>query len=133
MSMRLSTQLSYAGGFTEAVAGVAKLEKAGMDIVWVAEAYGYDAVSLMGYIAAKTETIQIGSGILPISSRTPTLLAMTAAGIDAPSDGGRIPGLGGPGPQGSEGFHGGGDGRPSGRARRSIERRPQGGGGARGE
>jgi F420-dependent oxidoreductase-like protein len=119
--MRLSTQLSYAGGFKEAVEGVAQLEKAGMDVVWVAEAYGYDAVSLMGYIAAKTSTIQIGSGILPIYSRTPTLLAMTAAGIDALSDGRCILGLGASGPQVIEGFHGIEYDAPIGRTREIVE------------
>ena len=104
--MRLSTQLSYAGGFTEAVDQVAVLEKAGLDIVWVAEAYGFDAPSLMGYLAARTETVQIGSGILPIYSRTPALLAQTAAGLDYVSGGRAILGLGSSGPQVIEGWHG---------------------------
>ena len=60
----------------------------------------------MGYLAAKTERVQIGSGILPIYSRTPTLLAMTAAGVDLLSDGRCILGLGASGPQVIEGFHG---------------------------
>ena len=59
----------------------------------MAEAYGFDGVSLMGYLAAATETVEIASGILPIYTRTPTLLAMTAAGIDALSDGRCILGL----------------------------------------
>jgi F420-dependent oxidoreductase-like protein len=104
--MRLSMQLSYAGGFREAAEQVATLEKAGVDIVWVAEAYGFDAPSHMGYLAAKTETIQIGSGILPIYSRTPTLLAQTAAGVDYVSGGRAILGLGASGPQVIEGWHG---------------------------
>ena len=45
-------QLSYAGGFKESAQQVADLEKAGLDLVWVAEAYGFDGVSLMGYLAA---------------------------------------------------------------------------------
>ena len=77
--MQISMQLSYSGGFKEAADTVAELEQAGLDLVWVAEVYGFDAASLMGYLAAKTETVQIASGILPIYSRTPTLLAMTAA------------------------------------------------------
>ena len=85
--MRLSTQLNYAGSFKESADRVVDLERAGIDIVWVAEAYGFDAPSQMGYIAAKTDRIQIGSGILPIYSRTPALLAQTAAGIDALSEG----------------------------------------------
>ena len=119
--MRISSQLSYAGGFKEAVDGLVALEKAGLDIVWVAEAYGFDGVSLMGYIAAKTETVQIGSGILPIYSRTPTLLAMTAAGVDALSDGRCILGLGASGPQVIEGFHGVEYDAPIGRTKEIIE------------
>jgi F420-dependent oxidoreductase-like protein len=104
--MKVSMQIGYAGGFAESVAQVQALEKAGLDIVYVAEAYGYDAVSLMGYLAAVTETVQIASGILPIYTRTPTLIAMTAAGVDELSEGRCILGLGASGPQVIEGFHG---------------------------
>ena len=119
--MQLSMQLNYAGGFKESAAQVADLERAGLDLVWVAEAYGFDAVSLMGYLAAKTERVQIGAGILPIYTRTPTLLAMTAAGIDALSDGRFVLGLGASGPQVIEGFHGVPYDRPLGRTREIIE------------
>ncbi len=104
--MKLSMQVGYAGGFAESVAKVKALEAVGMDIVYVAEAYGYDAATLMGYLAAETETIQIASGILPVYTRTPTLLAMTAAGLDDLSGGRAILGLGASGPQVIEGFHG---------------------------
>ncbi len=104
--MKLSMQIGYSGGFAESVAQVQALEKAGMDIVYVAEAYGYDAPTLMGYLAAETDTIQIASGILPIYTRTPSLLAMTAAGLDDLSGGRAILGLGASGPQVIEGFHG---------------------------
>lgn len=104
--MKLSMQVGYSGGFAESVAQVQALEKAGLDIVYVAEAYGYDAPSLMGYLAAVTDTVQIASGILPIYTRTPTLIAMTAAGIDDLSGGRCILGLGASGPQVIEGFHG---------------------------
>src|SRR5690606_15611845 len=104
--MTLSMQIGYAGGFKESVEQVQALEKAGLDIVYVAEAYGSDAVSLMGYLAHATETVQIASGILPIYTRTPTLLAMTAAGVDELSEGRCILGLGASGPQVIEGFHG---------------------------
>jgi F420-dependent oxidoreductase-like protein len=60
----------------------------------------------MGYIAAKTESVRIASGILPIYTRTPTLLAMTAAGVDALSNGRAVLGIGASGPQVIEGFHG---------------------------
>jgi F420-dependent oxidoreductase-like protein len=104
--VQLSMPLSYAGGFAESARQTAELEKVGLDTVWVAEAYGYDAPSLMGYLAAKTERVNIGAAILPIFTRTPTLIAMTAAGIDALSGGHFLLGLGASGPQVIEGFHG---------------------------
>jgi F420-dependent oxidoreductase-like protein len=104
--MKLSMPLSYAGGFKESARQAAVLEKAGLDTLWVAEAYGFDGVSLMGYLAAVTETVEIGAAILPLYTRTPTLLAMTAAGVDALSDGRCILGLGASGPQVIEGWHG---------------------------
>ncbi|MFN7969770.1 MAG: LLM class F420-dependent oxidoreductase [Acidimicrobiales bacterium] len=119
--MKLSMQVGYSGGFAESVAQVQALEKAGMDIVYVAEAYGYDAPTLMGYLAAETETIQIASGILPIYTRTPTLLAMTAAGLDELSGGRAILGLGASGPQVIEGFHGVPYDAPIGRTREIID------------
>ena len=82
------------------------MEKAGLDLVWVAEAYGFDGPSLMGYLAALTKKVEIGAAILPIYTRTPTLIAMTAAGLDALSDGRFHLGLGASGPQVIEGFHG---------------------------
>src|ERR1022692_3387003 len=93
LSMKLSTTLDYSGGFLESVKKVKALESAGLDLVWVAEAYGFDAVSLMGFLAGQTEHIEIASGILPIYSRTPALLAMTAAGVDALSEGRCVLGL----------------------------------------
>jgi len=119
--MQLSTQLSYAGGFKQAVDQVVALEKAGLDMVWVAEAYSFDAPSSMGYLAAKTERVKLAAGILPIYSRTPTLLAMTAAGIDALSDGRCVLGLGASGPQVIEGFHGVPYDKPLGRTREIID------------
>ena len=104
--MRISTLLSYAGGFKEAVAEVKELEKAGLDVVWVPEAYSFDAPTAMGYLAAETERVTIASGILPLYTRTPSLLAMTAAGLDSLSDGRCMLGLGASGPQVIEGFHG---------------------------
>jgi len=119
--MKISMQLPYSGGFEESARQVAELEKAGLDMVWVAEAYGYDAPSLMGYLAAKTETVEIAAGILPIYTRTPTLIAMTAAGIDALSNGRCVLGLGASGPQVIEGFHGLPYDKPLTRTREIIE------------
>ncbi len=113
--------LNYTGGFAETVNELADYERAGMDIVFVAELYSFDAVSQMGYIAAKTERMQIASSILPIYSRTPALLAMTAAGLDYVSGGRFILGLGASGPQVIEGFHGVPYDAPIGRTREIIE------------
>ncbi len=119
--MKLSTSINYAGGFKEAIARVKDQESAGIDMVWVAEAYGNDAVTLMGYLAAVTERVEIASGILPIYTRTPTLLAMTAAGLDELSGGRAVLGLGASGPQVIEGFHGVPYDRPLQRTREIIE------------
>jgi F420-dependent oxidoreductase-like protein len=119
--MKITTMLSYAGGFRESAAQVAELERGGLDLVWVAEAYGFDSPSLMGYLAALTERVEIGAAILPIYTRTPTLIAMTAAGIDALSDGRFQLGLGASGPQVIEGFHGVPYTKPLARTRETID------------
>jgi len=98
--------INYSGGFHEAVQRVVDLEKAGLDVVWIAEAYSFDAISQVGYLAAKTERVEIGTGIVNVYSRTAALMAMTAAGCDFVSDGRFILGLGASGPQVIEGFHG---------------------------
>jgi F420-dependent oxidoreductase-like protein len=104
--MRLSMALSYAGGFKETAAKIADLERAGLDIIWVAEAYTFDAISQVGYLAAVTDRIQIGTGIVNVYSRSAAAMAQTAAGCDFVSDGRFILGLGASGPQVIEGFHG---------------------------
>jgi F420-dependent oxidoreductase-like protein len=119
--MQISMQLNYAGGYRESAAMVAEYEKAGLDMVWVAEAYGFDGVSLMGYLAAITERITIASGILPIYTRTPTLLAQTAAGLDALTGGRFALGIGASGPQVIEGWHGVPYDKPLGRTREIID------------
>jgi F420-dependent oxidoreductase-like protein len=119
--MRIGIFLSYAGGFKETVAELADYERAGLDIVYVPEAYSFDAVSQLGFIAARTERLQIASGIFPLYSRTPALLAMTAAGLDYVSDGRFTLGLGASGPQVVEGWHGVPYDAPIGRSREIIE------------
>ncbi len=104
--MRIGMPLNYSGGFTETMAELADYEKAGLDIVFVPEAYSFDAVSQLGFIAARTERLQIASGILQIYTRTPSLTAMTAAGLDYVSGGRFTLGIGASGPQVIEGFHG---------------------------
>ncbi|GAA4230516.1 LLM class F420-dependent oxidoreductase [Actinomadura meridiana] len=120
--MRIGMALTYSdGGFKQTVEELADYEKAGLDIVYVAEAYSFDAVSQLGYIAAKTERLEIASGILQLYTRTPTLMAMTAAGLDFVSDGRFTLGIGASGPQVIEGFHGVPYTAPLGRTREIIE------------
>jgi len=104
--MKSCLSLSVQSGFDDAVTELASLEREGLDVVFVAESYGFDSVSQLGYIAARTEGLTIASGILPIFSRSPTLTAMTAAGLDYVSGGRFMLGLGASGPQVIEGFHG---------------------------
>jgi F420-dependent oxidoreductase-like protein len=129
--MKLSTPLMYDGNPRHAADQVSALEKAGLDTVWVAEAYGFDSPTLMGYLAAKTETVEIASAILNIYSRTPGALLQTAAGLDNVSGGRAILGLGASGPQVIEGFHGVPYSKPLGRTaeiidlvRRGLRREP---------
>jgi F420-dependent oxidoreductase-like protein len=113
--------LQYSGGFLETVADLRDYEQAGVEIVFVPEAYSFDAVSQLGFIAARTESMQIASGILQIYTRTPTLTAMTAAGLDYVSGGRFTLGLGASGPQVVEGFHGVPYDAPLARTREVIE------------
>jgi len=107
--------------FTEIAGELADYEKAGVEVVFVPELYGIDAVSRLGYIAARTTRAHIASGILQLYTRTPTLLAMTAAGLDVVSDGRFELGIGTSGPQVIEGFHGVPFDAPIGRTRETIE------------
>ncbi len=119
--MKLSTQLMYGGNPRDAADQAKALEDAGLDTIWVAEAYGFDSPTLMGYLAAKTEKVEIGSAILNIYSRTPSALLQTAAGLDNVSQGRAIIGLGASGPQVIEGFHGVPYDKPLGRTREIID------------
>lgn len=119
--MRIGIALNYSGGFHEAVGRVVELEKAGIEVAVVAEAYSFDAISQLGYLAAKTRTVELASGVLPLYIRTPSLLAMTAAGLDYVSDGRFRLGIGTSGPQVIEGFHGVPFDAPIGRTREIVE------------
>jgi F420-dependent oxidoreductase-like protein len=107
--------------FAETTAELADYEKAGVELITVPELYGFDAVSRLGYVAAKTSQAHLSSGILQLYTRTPALLAMTAASLDDLSDGRFELGLGTSGPQVIEGFHGVPFDAPIGRTREAIE------------
>ena len=78
----------------------------GLDSVWVAEAWGQDAVSVLGLLAGRTERIALGSGLMQIPARRATATAMAAASLDVLSEGRFRLGLGLSGPQVSEGWYG---------------------------
>ncbi len=119
--MRVGMFLNYAGGFREVADEVAELEASGVDLVAVPEAYSFDAVSQLGFLAARTERMTLMSGILQLYTRTPTLTAMTAAGLDYVSDGRFELGVGASGPQVVEGFHGVPYDAPVGRIRELVD------------
>ncbi|MXY04504.1 MAG: LLM class flavin-dependent oxidoreductase, partial [Gammaproteobacteria bacterium] len=84
--MKISISAHYSrGNVAEQADELRELEKAGADTIWVAESYSFDSISALGYLAAVTERATLASGIVNIYSRTPALLAMSAAGIDAVS------------------------------------------------
>jgi F420-dependent oxidoreductase-like protein len=119
--MKLSTLMPYGGDPRQMATQVQALEAAGIDMVWIPEVYTFDAVSQLGYLAAVTNRIEIGSGILQVYSRTPTLTAMTAASLDALSSGRFVLGLGASGPQVIEGWHGIAYTKPLGRTREMVD------------
>src|SRR5918997_1562253 len=107
--MRLGVQLGYWGlGLTrhDQLATVLEGERPGYRRGWVAEAYGSDAATVLGWIAGQTRRIRIGSGIFQMPGRTAAMTAMTAATLDQLSGGRMILGLGSSGPQVAEGWHG---------------------------
>jgi F420-dependent oxidoreductase-like protein len=104
--MRLGMMFAAGDHPARAVEHLREFELAGLEQVMIPESYAYDAFSIAGYIAARTERLVIGTGIVNVFSRTPATLAMTAATIDALSGGRFVLGLGASGAQVIEGFHG---------------------------
>jgi F420-dependent oxidoreductase-like protein len=119
--MRLSLMLEYSGTPAHWLRIVPELEHVGLDGVWIPEAYSVDAISLAGAMAHATTSVTIGTAIVNVYTRTATLLAMTAAGLDQISGGRFVLGLGASGPQVIEGFHGVPYTRPVERVRDTIE------------
>jgi len=124
MALKLGLNLGYWGigpQGDDAVEIVQAAENAGFDSVWAAESYGSDAVSVLAYLAGKTETIQLGAAILQVPARQPAAAAMAGVTIDALSNGRFIFGFGPSGPQVSEGWYGVPYAKPWGRTREYIE------------
>src|SRR5215211_8674346 len=124
MGLKLGLNLGYWGigpQGDEATEIVLAAERFGFDTVWAAESYGSDAVSVLAYLAAQTETIQLGAAILQVPARQPAAAAMAGVTIDALSGGRFIFGFGPSGPQVSEGWYGVPYEKPWGRTREYIE------------
>ena len=96
-------------------------DRLGVSQAWSAEAWGMDAIVPLAYLAGQTENIGLGTGILQISSRVPSMIAMTAQSLDTVSKGRFILGLGVSGPQVVEGLHGAGFAKPLSRLRECVE------------
>jgi alkanesulfonate monooxygenase SsuD/methylene tetrahydromethanopterin reductase-like flavin-dependent oxidoreductase (luciferase family) len=122
--MRLALSLGYLSSSntaTDRLALAREADRLGFSAVWVAEAYGSDAATLLAWLAAQTDRIDLGSAIFQIPARTPTMTAMTAATLDLLSGGRFRLGLGVSGPQVSEGWYGVPFGRPLARTREYLD------------
>src|SRR5438552_9557348 len=121
--MRLGINLGYWGAGMDAdnLELAREADRLGYSVVWAAEAYGSDAATVLAWVAAQTERIDVGSAIFQIPGRTPALTAMTAATLDTLSGGRFRLGLGVSGPQVSEGWHGVRFDRPLQRTREYVE------------
>jgi F420-dependent oxidoreductase-like protein len=106
--MRTATTIeaSQEGGWPETVEFVLEAERLGLDVCWVAEAWGADAPSVLGYLAARSERILLGSGVIQLGTRTPVAIAQAALTLAQISQGRFLLGLGPSGPQVIEGLHG---------------------------
>jgi len=118
--MRLGMSIDYTREPRAQIDELAALEAAGLGVVWVPEAWGYDAPSQLGFLAARTERMAIAAGVMPVHTRTPSLIAQTAASLAVLSGGRFELGLGSSGPQVIEGFHGVPFAHPAARLRDTI-------------
>ena len=119
--MKLCTAMMFDGNAERLAQKIVDLEAAGVDMVLIPEIYGYDQMSVLGYIAAKTERIELMTGIVNVFSRSPALIAQSAATIDALSNGRFTLGIGTSGAQVIEGWHGTPFKRPLGLTRDVVE------------
>jgi F420-dependent oxidoreductase-like protein len=121
--MRLALNLGYwgAGNDADNLALAQEADRLGYAVVWAAEAYGSDAATVLAWVAAQTERIDVGSAVFQIPARSPAMTAMTAATLDTLSGGRFRLGLGVSGPQVSEGWHGVRFDKPLARTREYVE------------
>lgn len=119
--MKVGIRINYqVGGSADIVERVRQADRAGLDSVWTSEAYGPDALTPLAYLAAVTDRIALGTGVVQMPSRSAAALAMTAMTLDDLSGGRLLLGLGVSGPQVVEGWHGVPYGRPLSRTREYV-------------
>ena len=119
--MALRIGIHPPGADPESLEFVRDAERLGVDSVWVAEAWMYDCLTPLAYLASITETLRLGSGVVQLGSRSPAMLAMSALSLQKMSDGRFILGIGTSGPQVMEGWHGVRFDKPVTRTRETIE------------
>jgi F420-dependent oxidoreductase-like protein len=121
--MRLGLNLGYwgAGNDAESLELAREADRLGYSVAWAAEAYGSDAATVLSWVAAQTERIDVGSAVFQIPGRSPAMTAMTAATLDTLSGGRFRLGLGVSGPQVSEGWHGVRFDKPLARTREYVD------------
>jgi F420-dependent oxidoreductase-like protein len=120
--MRTATTVEGSGGnWPEAAEFACEAEKLGLDICFVAEAWGADAPSLLGYLAARTATMLLGSGVIQVGTRSPVTIAQTAMTLAQLTGGRFLLGLGASGPQIMEGLHGVSFAHPLARMRETVQ------------
>jgi F420-dependent oxidoreductase-like protein len=120
--MRTATTIEGSGeNWPQVLEFAREAEKLGLDICWVAEAWGADAPSLLGYLAARTETMLLGSAIIQVGTRSPVTIAQTAMSLAQLSGGRFLLGLGVSGPQIMEGLHGIEFAHPLARMRETVQ------------
>lgn len=122
--MRLGLNLGYWGAGNDASLHLTlarEADRLGYSVLWAAEAYGSDSPTMLSWLAAQTEHIDLGSAVMQIPARSPTMTAMTAATLDGLSGGRFRLGLGVSGPQVSEGWHGVRFAKPLARTREYVD------------
>jgi F420-dependent oxidoreductase-like protein len=121
--MKLALTLGYWGAQPngDAVVLAREAERLGFDSVWVAESWGNDAFTFLTWLAAHTERVRLGTGVVQLAARTPTATAMAAMTLDHLSGGRVILGLGVSGPQVVEGWYGQPSDHPLARTREYVD------------
>src|SRR6478672_12687484 len=114
--MRTATTIEASSG-KDAVEFALEAERLGLDVCWVAEAWGADAPTALGWLAGRTRRMLLGSGVIQVGTRSPVAVAQAARTLAELSGGRFLLGLGASGPQVIEGLHGVAFGRPRTRLR----------------